>query len=646
MIPEILVSVRLDISQIQDNKALLEREPPSKLGQVYRFTDADDCVDFITDFQNVFIIFEIFADNPLSLDNIIVSTLASVITMQSIILRHVEHGKIVSIVWRSDRIMDNDLVAKLDSIKQGHFENDQEQLIYNIWKISSIAEEKNQQDPEFMYIRLLRDIFCEMDSPLEMMIEFLHEKFLGNPDELKLIDEINRNYSNYSPIYWYTRDGLLYKTLNQALRNMDIETIVNLRRFIKDIHEQLLELNENSTEQKQWQTLYRGVLLPKSKLIEFQNSQGCLFCVNQFFSTTLEKDIAIVYAGESNDADDLISMVFEITIPSHLSHVVLSDIQHLSNYGRGEQEVLFTIGSIFRIDSIDLLTSYERVYCVQLTFTNEEDEQLLRLTSYFRSEWADLKGYDKLIQLLLYMDEYQLAKDITRLYIKTSPGDTTESVLYLASCVYSAGYRNEATEISIQALDFERQSLSYDDPKLVRVYKVLAFVYFSGQHWDKALEHYLAYIKLEKKPRSLATAYSSIGQIYQKKNDFLVALQYYNRAITLRLECLPSNHPEMATSRLHLANMLIKFDYHSKALDLLAECLKIQQHSLPKYHRALTDTHSTISVALIKEGKLKDGIEHLDKALLISEKVFGRDHPSTISCRTLLDKLRQKLRNN
>ena len=418
MIRETFVSVRLDISQVQDNKDLLEREPPSKLDRVHKFTDADDCVDFITDFQNVFIIFEMFADNPLSLDNIIVSTLASVITMQSINLRHVEHGKIVSIVRRSDRIMDDDLAAKIDSIKQGHFENDQEQLIYNIWKTSSIAEEKNQQDPEFMYIRLLRDIFCEMDSPLEMMIEFFHEKYLGNPDELKLIDEIKRNYSNYSPIYWYTRDGFLYKTLNQALRNMDIETIVNLRRFIKDIHEQLLELNENSTEQKRWQTLYRGVLLPKSKFIEFQKSQGCLFCVNQFFSTTLEKDLAIVYAGESNDAEDLISMVFEITIPSHLSHAALSDIQHLSNYGGGEQEVLFTIGSIFRIDSIELLTSYERVYCVHLTFTDDEDQQLLRLTSYFRSELADLKGYDKLTQLLVYMDEYQLAKDITRLVHK------------------------------------------------------------------------------------------------------------------------------------------------------------------------------------------------------------------------------------
>ena len=198
----------------------------------------------------------------------------------------------------------------------------------------------------------------------------------------------------------------------------------------------------------------------------------------------------------------------------------------------------------------------------------------------------------------------------------------------------------------MQALDFERQSLSSDDPKLVRVYKALAFVYFSGQHWDKALEHYLAYIKLEKKPRSLATAYSSIGQIYQKKNDFFVALHYYDRAITLRLECLPSNHPEMATSRLHLASMLIKSGYHSKALDLLAECLKIQQRSLPKYHRAMTDTHSTISVALIKEGQLKDGIEHLDKALLISKKVYGCDHPSTISCIKLLDKLRQKIRED
>ena len=76
-----------------------------------------------------------------------------------------------------------------------------------------------------------------------------------------------------------------------------------------------------------------------------------------------------------------------------------------------------------------------------------------------------MKGYDKLTQLLVYMDEYQLAMDITSLYIKTSPGDTIESVLYLASCLYFAGYRNEATEISMQTLDFERQSLSSDDPK-------------------------------------------------------------------------------------------------------------------------------------------------------------------------------------
>ncbi|CAF1342459.1 unnamed protein product [Didymodactylos carnosus] len=98
-----------------------------------------------------------------------------------------------------------------------------------------------RQEAEFMYAQFLRDILIEIESTEEEIIEFCREKCVDNQTELKVIEEFKDYYDACNAIFWYTRDTFLYRLLNKALREQDIDALYSLRYFIKDLHLQLKE---------------------------------------------------------------------------------------------------------------------------------------------------------------------------------------------------------------------------------------------------------------------------------------------------------------------------------------------------------------------------------------------------------------------
>ena len=57
-----------------------------------------------------------------------------------------------------------------------------------------------------------------------------------NPSTLNLIEEFRGNYDPSLAIRWYTRPCFLYSMLNQALRTVDLDIILKMAFFIRDLH--------------------------------------------------------------------------------------------------------------------------------------------------------------------------------------------------------------------------------------------------------------------------------------------------------------------------------------------------------------------------------------------------------------------------
>lgn len=56
---------------------------------------------------------------------------------------------------------------------------------------------------------------------------------------MQRINDLEQKYGEQTPIWWYTLESFLYRMLNHALRTFDIDILVKMKFFIRDLHEQI-----------------------------------------------------------------------------------------------------------------------------------------------------------------------------------------------------------------------------------------------------------------------------------------------------------------------------------------------------------------------------------------------------------------------
>jgi SHS2 domain-containing protein len=76
-------------------------------------------------------------------------------------------------------------------------------------------------------------------------VNYLKEYYNDNAKYLKDIEKFEHEYSPRTTINWYTKDFLIYRTLNKAFQSFDIEYLILSRFFIVDSSEQLDSLQDN-----------------------------------------------------------------------------------------------------------------------------------------------------------------------------------------------------------------------------------------------------------------------------------------------------------------------------------------------------------------------------------------------------------------
>jgi tetratricopeptide (TPR) repeat protein len=80
------------------------------------------------------------------------------------------------------------------------------------------------------------------------------------------------------------------------------------------------------------------------------------------------------------------------------------------------------------------------------------------------------------------------------------------------------------------------------------------------------------------------------------------ALDYYNKALTIRQKVLPSNHRDIAMTYNNLGTLYEDRQDFSKALEYYQKSLEINHKILPPEHRDLVGTESNIQKL---KGKMK-----------------------------------------
>ena len=252
------------------------------------------------------------------------------------------------------------------------------------------SQNLDQLEPSFMYTQLFKEILLEMkhdQNSINDFILFWGRHYTNNTHQLNTIAEFERDYCPQSSIWWYTRMYFLYQKLNEGLRTLDADTIIKMGFFIHDLHHQIEQLHKEKASKCKEKSfkVYREQGLSTTDFEKLRKTKGGLMSFNNFLSTSKSQDISLDFATSALSKADTVGILFQMSIDPSVSSAPFASIDEVS-YFKTEEEILFSMHTVFRIREIKQIDKSNLLYQVELTLTSDEDPQLRTLTERIRDE--------------------------------------------------------------------------------------------------------------------------------------------------------------------------------------------------------------------------------------------------------------------
>ncbi|CAF1358621.1 unnamed protein product [Adineta steineri] len=524
------------------------------------------------------------------------------------------------------------------AVKQCH----QDTIAVSFLAVNEMAstDKLNQLEPTFMYTQLFKEILLDIEydrKAIKDLAACCREVFTENPTELKTINEFERDYRPEKAIWWYTRECFTYKMLNQALRLMDADIIINMGFFLRDVHQQIQRLHEQqvSSYGRKSFKVYRGQGLMKSDFAKLQKAKGGLMSFNNFLSTSKDKEVSLEFAGRASTEPNKVGILFIMSIDPCTKSTPFACITELSYFKAQEEEILFSMHTVFRVNAIKQMDNKNELYQVELELTSDDDEQLRSLTNRIREETGDGTGWQRLGNLLIKSGQFNKAEELYNVLLEQT-FDESEKALYYICLGYvrnQQGDYEKAICYYEQALEIRQKTLPSNHPHLATSYNNIGVAYNSMGEYSKALSYYEKALEIWQKSLpsnhpSLATSYNNIGLVFQKMGEYSQALSYYEKALEIWQKTLPSNHPLLATSYNNIAGVYDDMGDYSKALSYYEKALEICQKTLLSNHPLLATSYNNIGSVYKNMGEYSTALSYYERALDIWQRALPPTHPN------------------
>jgi tetratricopeptide (TPR) repeat protein len=602
------------------------------------FTDCDKFVDFVTKMKDI----KAFIIVSGSLGQNIVPKIHDMSCIQYIYVfdgNTSEHEQWAKEWSKVDGVF-TDIQQICGSLKHHARQCDQDLIPMSFVSMNNVSshQDLDQLEPSFMYSTLLKEILLELDyseQAVKELTDDCRENYKDNDSQLKIIDQFEREYHDHTPIWWYTLEGFTYKMLNRALRTLAVNDIVKMGFFVRDIHQHITELHsKQTTEQQSSFIVYRGQGMTKSDFDKMTETQGGLISFNSFLSTSKNRAVSLAFVTDALKRPESVCVLFEITINPSVLSTPFAQIDNVSYYEGSEEEILFSMHSIFRIGEISRLEN--RVWQVELILTADTDPQLSILTKRIRREVAGSTGWHRLGKLLIKTGSFNKAEEVYRMLLKkTSIDDHKElSFLYnqLGSIKVSKAEYDDAIQYYEKSLEIKKEYLPSKDPDWGISYNSVGLMYNSMGEYTKALSWHQKALEIRRKflaPNhlDLAQSYNNIGEVYHSMEHYSKAILSYEKALAIRQNSLPLNHPDLAESYNNIAEGYSKLKQYSNALLSHEKSLEILLKSLPPNHPHVAMSYDNIGSVYAKMEEFPKALSSHEKALEIFRQILSPSHP-------------------
>jgi tetratricopeptide (TPR) repeat protein len=610
------------------------------VNNVNKFADSGECIEFINSISNEKACMIISG----ALGERIVPQVHDMPQVDSIFIfcnnkeRHEQWAK----DWPKIKGVFTDISPICEALKKAA-----QQCEHNFTPISFMAtsgdaskKSLNQLDCSFMYTKIMKEILLAItfdNGHIKEFIQHCRDAFAGNNEQLLNVKQLEQNYHQKSPISWYTGESFLYPMLNHALRLMNADVIIKMGFYIGDLHRHIEQLHKeqyNKHDTIKIFTVYRGQGLIKTDFEQMSKTKGGLLSFNNFLSTSKNRDISLGYARRALLNPDMMGILFVMKIDPSQSTTPFASIKDESEYAQ-EDEILFSMHTIFRIHDIKRMGENQRLFQVDLTLTSDNDKDLRVLTERIREEIEGSTGWDRLGELLITIGQYKKAQEVYEVMLEQKVDDNSEKgFIYsqLGRTQFYQGEYKEAISFCEKALDIYKNTPPSNHSDLAKCHNILGVVYNNVGEYSKALSSHVKALEIRQQSLplnhpSLAMSYSSIGNMYSNMGEYSKALSSHEKALEIRQQSLPPNHPDLAKSYNNIGNAYGGMGEYKKALSSYEKALDIQQQSLPSNHPDLAASYNNIGNVYYSMREFSKALSSYDKTLEIKQQSLPSNHP-------------------
>lgn len=406
------------------------------INTVNTFTDVNQLVDFTNDIKDEKI-FMIFSEEFIQTAIPMVHDMPQVNSIYIFCKNKFEHEKWAK-QWAKIKGIHTEISQICEALKRSTRECDHNSTSITIIPTNDAMLDRNlnQLDSSFMYTQVLKEILLTIDFNRQHIMEFIgywREKVFNNSAQLKMIETFEKEYDPDSSIWWYTSQDFLYSTVNRALRTMEVDIIIKMGFFLHDLHQRIEQLYGDQyagDHQRHSRIVYRGQGLTQTDFDQMMKNNGGLVSFNSFLSTSFDRTVSLAFADSNQDNPDLIGVLFRITINPSIALIPFAGISSFSHYSE-EEEILFSMHSVFRIGDMKEINGNNRLWEVELTLTSDKDPQLSALTEHIREEtFPDQKGWFRLGHLLLKLGQFDKAQKVYEVLLDQTSDDIGRAHLY------------------------------------------------------------------------------------------------------------------------------------------------------------------------------------------------------------------------
>ncbi|CAF1300470.1 unnamed protein product [Adineta steineri] len=620
-------------------------------GDVNAFTERDACIDFLTnaeeDIQSFLVVKDTMFQQIMPLINDI-PQLYCIYILNDIETPHEEWPKKWQKVKGVHTNIDNICQALQMGIKQ--FNQDSIAMSFITETEMASTENLNQLEPTFMYTQILKEILLDMkhdEKAIKQFTAYCRHRDCGSA---KNIDYFEKKYQSQSPVWWYTSPSFIYSMLNYALRSMEDDTIINMGFFIHDLHQQIQQLHQQQVHTYRGKSfiVYRGQGLSKANFKKLQKTIGGLMSFNNFLSTSTEQDMALGFAYSASENVDMVGILFIMSIDPCTESAPFASIKEES-YFKHEEEILFSMHTVFRVCAIKQIENNKHLYQVELQLTSDDDQQLRVLTDRIR-EAGGGTGWQRFGNLLLKNGQFNKAKEFYNVLLEQTSNESEKAIYYSQlGCVKGdQGNYEKGIWYYEQGLKNFQKRLPSNDPYLATSDNNIGMIYSDMSEYVKALLFYGKTLEIRQKTLhsghpKFAQLYDNIGGVYGNMGEHLKALSSHKKVLEIRGKSVPSNHHLLATSYNNIGAVYDKMGEYSKALSFYNKARKIYQKTLPPNHLAVAQSYNNIGGVYYNMKDYSKSLSYCECALAIWQRALSTTHPHIKTVKQSIEFVKKKL---